>query len=712
MSSRTIRPIPQLKEVLTGLGAGIRTIYRFSPTQWFAWPYDVDAIPSPVVGDNVRRTMWTGDGEPKMTTTTIMGAFVGPGVPVSRRLGIPAPENAPNVSLVDFPPEELPTAIDETSGVTYGPATNFFAAATRAAAIAALEAYAAANAPWRATYGAGVSPGGPSVPRSVSLKVTRRDRGMGGIEYSTTLSWSAPASWGAGANQRYGRRQNGAVQTDTTGKVWTIRSSSSAPPRMEIRAETDDAESAWVEANQSGGTSGPTSDSRPHVQIAYRDGSTGRILREDMFLDSTAVWTTTGNSFEDSGQEEEEEVHAWIYTWVSDLGEEGPPSPPSDLLTRGYDAEGNIQSVTVQTATGINGPYGIATKRIYRTLTGTRGATSYQLVAEISATQASYTDSTLGSALGGDIISTLWDPPPDDLEGLIALPNGVSAGYTGRDVYFSEPYQPHAWPRDYVQALDDDVVGLGAYGTTLVVGTEGAPYMAVGSDPSTLRMLRMELDQACVAKRSFARAAGQGVLYSSPEGLVLIGPGGALLVSLPAYDYEGWQTLGPENLQGFYLDGNYVGFLADSAIAFDQESRSIITYADDITCGYEDQKDDRLYVVIGNRIMEWAVVRAPGDALREFTWRGRLETGGLRAYNTAQVIADDYPVYLKLIGDGEDLAWPDTVALDDQSIFEVPNRMPFRLPPDFGLHGNWELELTGANEIREVRIGTMSEMLG
>ena len=95
LSSRTIRPIPELQEVQTGLGAGVRTIYRFSPTQWFAWPDDVDAVPSPVIGDNVRRTMWTGDGEPKMTTTTIMGTFIGPGVPVSRRLGIPAPDIAP-----------------------------------------------------------------------------------------------------------------------------------------------------------------------------------------------------------------------------------------------------------------------------------------------------------------------------------------------------------------------------------------------------------------------------------------------------------------------------------------------------------------------------------------------------------------------------------------------------------------------------------------
>ena len=604
LSSRTIRPIPQLKEVLIGLGAGVRTIYRFSPTQWFAWPDDVDAVPSPVVGDNVRRTMWTGDGEPKMTTTTIMGAFVGPGVPVSRRLGIPAPDTAPLVGLVALPDVSLPTELVRTSGVSYGSAQNFFAAATRPAAVDALEAYAAANDAWR-------------------------------VEYEGDVSL--------------------------------------------------------------------------HVQIAYRDGR--EIKRENLYLDS-GNWVVTGNVITDTSEAEADEVHAWIYTWVSDLGEEGPPSEPSDLLTRSYTEAGAIQSVTINTETGVTGPYGISTKRIYRTLTGISGATSYQLVAEIPAVQANFTDDVLGSALGGDIISTLWDPPPDDLEGLIALPNGVCAGFSGRDIYFSEPYQPHAWPRDYIQALDSDVVGLGAYGTTLVAGTKGVPYAAVGTDPATLRMVRSELNQACVAKRSFARAARQGVVYAAPEGLVLVGPGGAQIVSLPAYDFEGWQILGPEDLQAFYLDGNYVGFLADSAIAFDQESRSVISYADDIVCGYEDQENDRLYVVVGNRIMEWSVVREPGDMLRAFRWRGRLETGGLRAYNTAQVIADDYPVFLKLIGDGADLEWPVAVQLTDQTVFEVADRLPFRLPPDFGLHGDWELELTGSHEIREVRIGTMDEMLG
>ena len=72
-----------------------QSIYRFSPTQWFAWANDdIDVVPAPIRNDTLRRTYWTGDDFPRMTDTTIMGAFSGPGVPVSRRLGIPAPEDA------------------------------------------------------------------------------------------------------------------------------------------------------------------------------------------------------------------------------------------------------------------------------------------------------------------------------------------------------------------------------------------------------------------------------------------------------------------------------------------------------------------------------------------------------------------------------------------------------------------------------------------
>ena len=103
LTSGAIRPVPELVPAGVDLGVLTGTIYRFSPTQWFAWSDDIDVAPAPVRDDTVRRTYWTGDGVPKMTTTTIMGVFAGPGVPNSRNLGIPAPTQAPAVAVIPLP---------------------------------------------------------------------------------------------------------------------------------------------------------------------------------------------------------------------------------------------------------------------------------------------------------------------------------------------------------------------------------------------------------------------------------------------------------------------------------------------------------------------------------------------------------------------------------------------------------------------------------
>lgn len=71
------------------------------------------------------------------------------------------------------------------------------------------------------------------------------------------------------------------------------------------------------------------------------------------------------------------------------------------------------------------------------------------------------------------------------LNGIINLPNGMVAGFLGRDIYFCEPYRPFAWPENYIQTIDDPVVGLGRMDTTLAVLTTGNPYFIQGLSRAT-----------------------------------------------------------------------------------------------------------------------------------------------------------------------------------------------------------------------------------
>ena len=375
--------------------------------------------------------------------------------------------------------------------------------------------------------------------------------------------------------------------------------------------------------------------------------------------------------------------------------------------------------------TGPTGAYGINKKRIYRTVTGASGVTTYRLLEEIPVATTTATDTSPDADLGEALLSTLWDPPPEDLEGLIGLPNGIMAGFVGRDIFFSEPYQPHAWPRDYVQVSAYDIVGLASFGTTIVVGTKGRPYLITGAHPATIVMVEQELRQPCIAKRSFAHVGQQGVVYASPNGIVLVGPGGAELISRDAYDLRAWRALGPENIQAFYHDNQLLLFLEESAIAFDAETGTVTEYPDDeISGGYLDEEADRLYVTTSDGIQEWrsSVEAAAGglsaDTARTYVWESGIDEGPSRTYSAVQVIANSYPVMFRLFGK----SGSGSNAVERVFEKEVGSRAAFRVPTkvtddqgvehNFGLHSEWRYELEGTVEVEEVRIGAMQEMLG
>ena len=409
------------------------------------------------------------------------------------------------------------------------------------------------------------------------------------------------------------------------------------------------------------------------------------------------------------------ESHSWVYTFVSDLHEEGPPSEPSALLTRFFNLAGDIQSVRLTLPTAASaypsgrGDSGVNRKRIYRTLTSASGATSFQLVAEVPLATASYTDSTQSSALGSELISTLWDPPPAGLEGITVMPNGVMAGFIDDDVYLSVPYQPHAWPTDYIVNVDSKVVGMSAIGVTLVVGTVESPYLISGSDPSTASPARMEFQQPCASKQSFASMGQMGVAYASDEGLVLVAPQGGQFLSKGVYDKETWQALNPSSIRAVYHDDAYIAFTSGDTIALDPENFGAIRVKDTgIKAVYQDLEQDRIWVVDSTRLIkEWKTQVNSGDSARNAVWRSKQFVGPARTYSIAQVITEEYPangrgeIHLKMFGD-------ENVELADKKVFAD---LPFRLPAAMGLHTNWSYEISGKAEIVEVRIGTIRDMI-
>lgn len=257
------------------------------------------------------------------------------------------------------------------------------------------------------------------------------------------------------------------------------------------------------------------------------------------------------------------------------------------------------------------------TKCIYRTLTGTTDA-EFQFVAEIAVATTTYADSIADSALGEVMsqgqtlngIQVLFEMPPTDMRGLISLPNGIMAGFSKNELCLSEPFRPHAWPTVYRQATDVTIVGLGSFDTTIVVCTEGPPYVCTGTEPATMRLSLINQPWPCQAKRGIANM-GFGVVYPAPQGLVLIGVTGSEMVTKEMYTQEEWKPLMPDTFIAAHYAGRYVATYDDGLgprrmlIIDKSEFASVQAASVAVASLWGDVRTGKLYVVIEDEIYEW-----------------------------------------------------------------------------------------------------------
>ncbi len=251
---------------------------------------------------------------------------------------------------------------------------------------------------------------------------------------------------------------------------------------------------------------------------------------------------------------------AYVWTMVTAWGEESAPSPASNIV-----AALSGQTVTVNGFPALpDGDYQITLRRLYRVVTGVTGA-EYLFVAEQAATTTSFVETLTDSQLGEVLETTDWLPPPDGLKGLISLPNGVMAGFVGNQVYLSVPYAPYAWPLAYKQVTDFEVIALGHFGTTIVAGTNGQPYIINGVDPAYASPSKYPGILSCVSKRSLV-STQYGVLYASSQGLVRATGSGAELITIGIIDADDWQDLKPATIHGVFFNDMYVGFYSTGIV--------------------------------------------------------------------------------------------------------------------------------------------------
>lgn len=378
------------------------------------------------------------------------------------------------------------------------------------------------------------------------------------------------------------------------------------------------------------------------------------------------------------------ETRVYIYTFVTDKGEESAPSPPGTITI----AIGQGVTLSALETTASNSAV-LSAKRIYRAQQG-----RYLFVAEITEETTSYLDEVASDSLGEVCPSIDWDTPEDSMFGLKGGPNGVMAAADGYDAMFCEPYRPFAWPQKYRRALDFPIVGIGQFGNSFVFLTTGFPAIITGVHPSNMSQETPKFYQPCVSKRSIV-SNGADVIYASPDGLCSIGTSGTMVLTEGLFLPEDWRALAPETMLGAWHEGYYVGFYdPGGGVRGFMFNPTVGEWIDlpalEATAVYRDTVTDALYVCVDDQIHKW---RAGADLT--YTWKSNTVVTPLMDFAVARVTGD-YPLTFKMYR-GDVARITKTVNSDE----------PFKLPA--GLGREWAVEVSGATATLGIVLATSEQ---
>lgn len=456
----------------------------------------------------------------------------------------------------------------------------------------------------------------------------------------------------------------------------------------------------------------------PIVVPIHRDCSTGcgnwTELRLGIPAPTTALFAralpakkpTNENYLPDA---QERESRGYVYTYVNCLGEEGPPSYPSNHVDTD---DGSPVSLT-----GFAIPpqeYGITHINVYRRVTGFRSemdvqqgivpdVTDYFHVGTIPVGQATHIDGGLNVNILGEALTTIDTlEPPEDLRGIFAIPNTrLLAGFVGNMLCFSMNNQPWNWPISQRYELDDNIVAIRSFGDKLFVMTDGHPYTVEINDGTNPRAIRAVYRHAtampmvvCCSDRG-AIATPNGVFYVSDRGIVAMG-GEPTVITSQWFTTDDWRKLLPQTMRLGWHDGalfissnsdTFVLQLGDST--FGQSNYNRLSKLSIQPKYYFTGRNGEMFYLYDNAIYQWEA----GDEWMTYHWRSAVLDS--RGYNSIGAV--------RLWSDGVTNMHVFAEGVDVFGEFEIMPNQSHRLPR-YGHHLHHQVAFSGKNEVRSVEL--------
>jgi len=386
----------------------------------------------------------------------------------------------------------------------------------------------------------------------------------------------------------------------------------------------------------------------------------------------------------------------YAYTFVTSLDEESAPSPLSSIV--GWSPG---QSVRLSGFAAAPSGRGINRMRIYRSETGASGQTDLYLIAERAFSTSNFDDAVDLLPIQEAIRSLTFDAPRAGLRGAVSMPNGMMAAFEGRDVWFCEPWQPHAWPAGYAQRVEHDIVGLAAFGTSLAVLTTAQPYLAQGMHPDQMRLTKIEGNFPCVSARSIVDM-GYFAVYASTFGLVAISEAGPKLVTKDIVSRRAWFEMRPSTFVGSHHQDRYVAAHSDGAggtvcTTFDLsiEPPNIVGLRATPQAFHNIAETGRLYYIHKDnmrQVREVDPVSGPDVGVLE--WRSKQFIFNQATAYACMLVDADYnesrgQLAVKVIADGKTIA----IASEANRIVWIPGGRLYR---------KWEIEIKTSMRITAV----------
>lgn len=326
------------------------------------------------------------------------------------------------------------------------------------------------------------------------------------------------------------------------------------------------------------------------------------------------------------GTSETVETRVYLATLVTDYGEE---SAPGGTVTVSGKIDGTWTVNGLDALTFDPTYTNVKKLRLYRTISSATGV-DYRQVNEwdIGSRPASYVDNVTAVDVADNtpLQSLGWGLPPAGLSGLIAVAGGFNAGFVGRTVRLSVPYQPHAWPEDYAFAVEDNIVGLATFGNTVVVLTEGRAALLIGPSPEAMSLMKMDGVQPCLSAESIVVTVA-GVMYASMDGLVLVdgNTNSGQIVSRSWVTKDEWMTrFNPSQQMAAVYQDRYFAFYSTQlglCVGFDDPVTGYTELQlEGVTSVDTDALTGQALVSIGNKVYEW-----DGDVTTRlnFVWRSK-----------------------------------------------------------------------------------------